>query len=88
MMILSLLLGTDFIQTTTENSSRIFYNRGMTIYKCDKCKKVIKDNKSLNLRAGFKSLELCKKCSSELVIILNKEKMLQDGLESIGFIKA
>ena len=59
----------------------------MTINKCDKCKKIIKDDKSLKLRAGFTSLELCNKCSSELVDILNKADLLQEGLKRINFIK-
>lgn len=59
----------------------------MTITKCDKCNKVIKNDQDLSVRVGFNHLELCKKCSAEMVTFLVKENLLQDALKRVGLIK-
>jgi hypothetical protein len=81
-------LTTELSQNTTDKRQNYKYDFGtMTITKCDKCKKVIKNDQDLSIRVGFNYLVLCKKCSAEMVAFLVKENLLQDALKRAGLIK-
>lgn len=50
----------------------------MFVYKCDICKKEIKDNTAdLNIRHELKSVHLCESCAKPIAAILKKKKLLE-----------
>lgn len=51
----------------------------MQLIKCDICKREIKnDDKSLDIRLGFKHHELCENCSLPIIKFLTKNQLIKN----------
>jgi len=50
----------------------------MRVLKCDFCKKVIKNNKSVNAGLGYlNGVELCEKCGKPVLNFLKNNKVIK-----------
>lgn len=49
----------------------------MLVTKCDSCKKLIKDDKSIIAGIGFSRVELCEKCGAPISKFLEKNKLIE-----------
>jgi DNA-directed RNA polymerase subunit RPC12/RpoP len=53
----------------------------MLVYRCDNCKKIVKEGKGLALVYRYiRRLELCKACADPIIELISKQRLLPPRL--------